>query len=659
VSTRSQGGNKLREIVTDQPGQRLLLLGNDAIARGAIEAGVEVVAAYPGTPSSEVVETLSQVAEDVGFYAEWSVNEKVSFELVAGAALTGARSLAVMKGAGLNVIMDMFLTLPYTGTRGGMVIVVADDPGAHYSSNEQDSRFAARWAGLPCLEPESHQEAKEMVKTGFSLSERTELPVMVRTGTRLSHSTGVVEIGPLERSDLALGFNKHWKHPYRWNVYGPPGAVEKHAWLLDRMPVLQGEAESSPFNTLREGGGTTGVVACGMGAAYAREAIRGFGMQDELWFYKLGTVTPIPEQLSLEMLRSCERVLVLEDGDAFVEEQLRELAQLNHLDVEIIGQQSGGPVPRYGELNAERACRALAEVVDLPLGVDESRRQAKEDVSSLVIPRSSALCAGCPHLGTYWALRQVVGRGKDKTPVVNGDIGCYEQAGYGVKGGMPSPGAEASAKYDSEVVYDFLDTLYVMGSGVSMAQGQVRAGHDPGQVIAVAGDSTFFHTCMPGLLNAVWNQTKLTFVVMDNSWTAMTGHQACPVTGVDARGREAPVVAIEEVAQSLGVGLVKVVDAYDLDETEQAIKEALDFDGVSVVVSRRECTLQVLRRNQKLGKRVLVTEDCIGCGQCVELGCPAITFEDDQAGIDSLLCVGCGICLQVCPTSAIIEESEA
>ncbi len=648
----------MTDIATGNPGSRLLLLGNEAIARGAIEAGVQVVAAYPGTPSSEIVETLAEVADALGFYAEWSVNEKVSFELVVGAALTGVRSFAAMKGAGLNVVMDMFLTLPYTGTRGGLVVVVADDPGAHYSSNEQDSRFAALWAMLPCLEPESHQEAKDMIKAAFALSERTELPVVVRTGTRLSHSTGVVELGMVEPSDMLSGFNKHWNIPYRWNVYGPPGPVAKHVWQLDRMSLVQEESEGSSFNSLRRGSDPVAVIACGMGAAYAREAIRALDLEGRVWLYKIGMVYPVPEATSLEVLRSCERVLIVEDGDALVESQLRMLAQAHGLAVEITGKLFDSAFVRHGELDTGIVRNVLAGFLGISLEGKEARRRVKEDVARLVIPRSSALCAGCPHLGTYWALRRALKSGRKHVPIANGDIGCYEQAGYGVKGYMPEPNDAPSAGYKSEVLYDFLDTLYVMGSGVSMAQGQVRAGYQDGQVVAVAGDSTFFHTCMPGLLNAVWNGTKLTFVVMDNTWTSMTGHQVCPATGMDARGHPAKTILIEDVARAFGVESVEVVDPYNLSEAEEAIRRALDFDGVAVVVARRECMLQVLRRERKWKEPVVITDDCVGCGLCVQLGCPAITFQDDRAGIDPLLCVGCGICAQLCPSGAIIAGGE-
>jgi indolepyruvate ferredoxin oxidoreductase alpha subunit len=416
-----------------------------------------------------------------------------------------------------------------------------------------------------------------------------------------------------------------------------------------------------------------------MGAAYAREAMRRLDADDRVLLYKIGMVHPIPEAPLLEVIRGCGRVLVVEDGGPLVESQLRTLIQAKGERVEVSGQMHDGTSGRHGELNTGIVQEMVARFLAVPVLSDGERAGTKEEVARDVIPRSSTLCAGCPHLGTYWALRRAMasgGRKAKQVPIANGDIGCYEQAGYGVKGHtvIGGLGGDApSAGYGAEVLYEFLDTLYVMGSGVSMAQGQTRAGYRDGPVVAVAGDSTFFHSCMPGLLNAVWNGTKLTFVVMDNRWTAMTGHQVCPATGMDARGQPAKTILVEDVARALGVESVEVVDPYDLLETERAIRRALVFEGPAVVVARRECLLQVQRRDRDATASAEVTDDCSGCGLCIELGCPAIQYQDDRdepdggagavpsragqhsaASIDRLLCTGCGICPQVCPREAIV-----
>lgn len=682
MSTQSQVGIQPEEkvknrIASGQPGTLLLLSGNEAIARGAIEAGVRVATGYPGTPSSEILETLLEAAKDLGFYAEWSVNEKVAFEMAAGASLTGMRAMSSMKNAGLNVALDLFMTLPYGGVRGGLVVVVADDPAPFYSSNAQDSRFAAQWASVPCLEPEDQNEAKEMVKEAFLLSERIELPVLVRSVARLSHSSGVVELGGVDTSGLVQGFNKHWKLAYRWGVYGPAGggsedvmhAVReqfqnadppsleatsgwKHAWLTAQMPYVRKEADTSRFNGLVPGREPMGVVASGVGAAYVREAMRDLGLEGRLWFWKIGVVFPLPQSDAQKVLSRCKRLIVVEDGEPLVESQLRVLAQVKGIEVEIVGKMGDAVLTPIGELKFEMVRNSISRFAGIPVAEDVSRVQVKEGVAKDVTPRSSTLCSGCPHLGTYWALRRALKRGSRYVPIVNVDIGCYEQAGYGMQP-YPSMSEAVSQHYPNRVLYNFLDTCYVMGSSVSMALGQAVAGYRDGEIVAVAGDSTFFHACLPALTNAVWNGIKLTFVVVDNGWTAMTGFQPCPVSGRTGLGRPARVISIEEVATALGAGFVEVTDPYELEKTQAILRQALDFPGVAVVISRAECRLQVVRR---MGIGAIATVDragCNGCTLCVQLGCPAVTFADRKAGIDPLLCNGCGLCKQVCPSNAI------
>lgn len=687
-------------------------MGNEAIARGAVEAGVEVVAAYPGTPSSEVCETLAACAGELGYYIEWSTNEKVAFEVAAGASLVGARSLVAMKNAGLNVAMDTFMTLPYTGVKGAMVIVVADDPDAHYSSTEQDTRTAAMYAEILCLEPADQQEAKDMTRAAFELSERLGLPVFVRSVTRISHASGDVTLGSVERGrgPSALGFNKHWKLPYRWDVYGPPGgAAPRHKWLHEQLPKVVAEVESSPFNELfvvgscdadgAAGDGLRrvklGIIAAGLGSSYAREALDRIGTGPDgvggpVMFLKIGTAFPIPRTRVRQVLESTENVLVVEEGDPVVETQVKALACDIGAQARVFGKTCGPapaaqgcigdrdaaggrsaagtclePVlPPYGEINTDMVEGALRKVAaSLRLSSPDEAGAGARDVAearsrlrSLVAPRSSTLCAGCPHLGSYWALREAL-RAEKGVHIVNGDIGCYEQGGYGIFSRAVQGDDADSKRYRVASPYEILDTIYVMGSGIGLAMGQVQAGYRDGKVVAVCGDSTFFHATLPAVVNAVYTQADITFLVFDNSWTCMTGHQPSPRTGLSTTGGPARTVSIEDVARSMGVESVAVADAYDIAAARAAVKEALAFKGPSVVVLRRECALQVQRRERRKGPAVthVDRDSCTGCRICVELGCPAVTFDvaDKKAGIDEILCVDCGLCAQVCPRGAI------
>ncbi len=646
-------------IVEDAPGKRVLLMGNEAIARGAIEAGVKVAASYPGTPASEILETLAIAAPKLGFYAEWSTNEKVAFEVAAGAAITGVRSITSMKNAGLNWTMDMFMTLVYGGVRGGFLIAVADDPDAHYSSNEQDTRFAAYYGEIPCLEPSNAQEAKEMARYSFELSEQIELPVFLRSVTRISHASGDVELGKIEKLDRKPVFDKHWKMPWRWDVYGPPSPVNKHGWLHGQMPKIKEIVEKLPWNKLDLGKGQTlGVIASGIGASYAIDAIKLLGLDGKIAFLKIGTPTPLPEKLVGSLLKAVKTVLVVEEGEPLVELQVKVLAKDLKPDIEILGRLTGD-MPQVGEINIDVAANAISKLAGEKAVVDEQVERAREDIKKIVAPRSSTLCAGCPHLGTYWALKRAMWRAGGKVPIVNGDIGCYEQGGYGIAGKEYKPSfSTESVRYKIEAPYETLDTNYIMGGGVGLVQGEFRAGYNDGQLIAVAGDSTFFHACLPAIVNAVYNKSKGLFIVMDNSWTAMTGHQPNPVTGITAMGNEAKMLCIEDVAKSLGVEFVRATDSFDLKATQAAIEEGLKSDKFAIIVSRGVCTLQAMRLKQYAGKKTTLDKDtCTGCKLCVSLGCPAITFsvEENKAGIDPIICVGCGICAQVCPVNAIKE----
>ncbi len=650
------------DVAVDSPGRRILLMGNEAVARGAVEAGVQLVAGYPGTPSSEVIETLAASSSDAR--VEWATNEKVAFDVAVGGAVVGARSMATMKNAGLNWIMDTLMTVVYGGVRGGLTLFVADDPGAHYSSNEQDTRPVAEYARIPCLEPGNQQEAKDLTREAFDLSERIQLPVMVRSVTRLSHSSGDVTLGEIRRGRNRLAFDKHWGIPYRWNVYGPPGPVEKHRWLLERQPLVAEEVAGlgERYNRLEISGSGLGVVASGIARTYVEEALSSLGVEANL--YLTVTPTPLPEDQALELLRSSETVLVVEEGEPMVERRLVELAHREGLDVRIRGKRFDPVLPAHGELTHRSVGRAVAEVAKVPFPEPEVPGSALAD---LVAPRSSMLCAGCPHIGTYWGLKLALLRKGGRVWIVNGDIGCYEQGGYGIAAKeVRASESEESVRYVPEAPYEIIDTNYVMGGGFGLAQGEVHAGYRDGVVVGLAGDSTFFHADLPAVVNAVVNGANALFLVMDNRWTAMTGHQPSPVTGVDARGSPSNKLDVEAVLRAMGVEHVFRADPWNLEEIQEAIERAMEVvnrgEGPAFVIADRVCTLQAMRlREYRPPTLYEVVEDrCIGCRLCIQLGCPANVFhsETKKASIDPTLCVGCGMCAQVCPTDAIVPAGE-
>jgi indolepyruvate ferredoxin oxidoreductase alpha subunit len=643
--------------ILQQPGVRDLLMGNEAIARGAVEAGVQLVAAYPGTPSSEITEVLLQASREAGFYVEWSTNEKVAFEVAAGASMLGGRCLVAMKNAGLNVAMDTFMTLPYGGVKGGLVVVVADDPDAHYSSNEQDTRFAAAYAEIPCLEPENQQEAKDMTLEAFALSEKLSLPVFLRSVSRISHASGDVLFGEVKQDLNPLAFNKHYQMGYRWNVYGPPGAVYKHQWLHGVLPEAKKLADDSLFNTLEKpAGARIGIIATGLGGAYAREAAARLGLMGEVAFLKLGFVYPLPEKLVAEFAEGLDLILMVEEGDPVVEQMVRSWLKEAMPLVKVRGKAYGNLFPPYGELNTDLVTAALAPVFGKEVKAD-SKAAVRAEKQALVIPRSSTLCAGCSHLGTYSALKAALAKFPETSVnIINGDIGCYEQGGYGVFATGDPASAEASKAYAAATPYDMLDTIYVMGSGISMAHGQSKIGYKDGKLVAVCGDSTFFHAILPALVNVVYNNSDITFLILDNRWTSMTGHQPNPSTGYNAFGEEYPRADIPAIVRAMGVQFVEECDSYERDTAIDVLYRALDYSGPSVVIMTGECQLQKQRRTKKsLAKTYVSLNECDGCRTCTAVGCPAIKFntEEKKSGIDSVLCVDCGLCAQVCPQKAI------
>ncbi len=595
------------EVVVEAP-QRTLLTGNEAVARGAYEAGVLMAAGYPGTPSTEILETLARIQEvDV----RWSTNEKVALDVTLGASLGGVRALATMKHVGLNVAADTFITAAYTGVGGGLVVVSADDPGMHSSQNEQDNRFYARFAGVPLLEPSDSREAKEFTKLGFEISERFDTPVLLRYTTRIAHSRGIVEMEPPEPHAPA-GFERN---PTKY-VMLPGNAQARRPVLLDRLDRLVAYVQESPVTQAEPGDPEIGVVTSGVAYQYVREVL------PDASILKLGITHPLPIESIRAFARGVRRLFVVEELEPFLEEALRAAG----LEVE-----GKAFFPRSGELSPDlvRAGFALAGV----LPADAPAEPALEPLQTT--PRPPVLCPGCPHATPYLALKQL-------GAVVAGDIGCYTLAAL----------APLSA----------MDTCVAMGCSIGMAIGLADSGTAPGPVVATIGDSTFLHAGIPALIDAVYADSDVTVLILDNGTTAMTGGQPHPATGVTIRGTEARAVDLVAVCRAVGVEHVQVVDPYDVGSVYVALESAIAHAGPSVVITNRPCVEAPTKVRDRPFE--IVADACIACQLCMNIGCPSITWTDDwfegrrKVDIDPVTCTGCTVCAQMCPTNAILPVSD-
>ncbi len=623
---------KAKELLQDAVGETLLLLANEAIARAVLEAGVRLVALYPGTPSSEIGNSLTQMAPHMeNFYFEFSANEKVAIEVAGAAAVAGVRSMMVCKGPGLNVAADPFLSLAYVGVRGGMVIVVADDPSMWSSQNENDSRYYALMANMPMLEPADPAEAKAMVLAAYDLSEELELPVLLRTTTRVNHTRAPVPLGPIARPPEHVVFKKE---PLRF-VPIPAVARKQHPALLRQIERAREVSEATPLNFVT-GEGEFGVVTSGVSYNYVREAIEALSISAAV--LKLGMTHPVPEDMIARFLEAHPTVLVVEELEPVLETHLRRLAQLHSIDVRIVGKEQG-VLPRTFEFNTRIVMRAMTGVlgVESPIDWDAAEERARS-VRDLP-PRPPLLCPGCPHRATYYAIRAAT-RGKAIYP---SDIGCYTLS--------IAPPLETA------------DILFDMGSSITTACGIARVtGQD---VVATIGDSTFFASGLPGLANAVYNRHPICLVVLDNRTTAMTGHQPHPGTGLTGMQESVPPLRIEDVCRGLGVEYVRTVDPFQplsevVAEVRQLVQWVRDNRAPGVLVSRAPCALLTAAERRSTGvfpEPYYVDVDlCNGCRRCLNrFSCPAMYLnqETGQAAIDPALCNYCGSCVHVCPQGAI------
>ena len=601
-------------------GDRVLMSGNEAIARGCLEAGVKVSTCYPGTPASEITDTLYEASEKTGMYVEYSTNEKVALEVAAGAAVTGVRSIASMKHVGVNVASDVLVTLAYVGVRAGCVIVSADDPGCWSSQNEQDNRYYAQLAGIPCLEPADAQEAKDMTVEAFALSEELELPVLLRTTTRVNHTLSPVRLGEIVEKPSKPHFLKDAKR----FVMIPSNALTRHEVLLKRLDQATEISEASGFNKIIREGEELGIITSGVSTNYSIEALSRLGINASV--LKLGLTYPLPSKLILDFVKRFKKVFVVEELEPVLENAVRSIAYGTPNSPTILGKLTGH-LPRNHEHSTGIVCDAFCKGLgkNPPTQLTEGRNFK---LAFPIPPRPPVLCPGCPHRASFYLMKTTL---KPKT-VYCTDIGCYAL-------GIQAP----------EVIGDI---LICMGAGVGVASGVSRVQDEP--VLSIVGDSTFFHAAIPGLINAVTNNHRIVVVVLDNMTTAMTGFQPHPGSW-DPNVRGAHVV-IEDVAKGCGVQFVKVTDPHNATETKQILKEAISFSGPSVVVLRHQCSILENKRDGRKQPYLVMDSKCRGCQLCVRndyFGCPAFYIEDEKAKIDKELCNGCGFCVVVCPFDAV------
>jgi len=589
-----------KKLNTVQEGT-LLLSGNEAVARGAWESGVHFAAAYPGTPSTEILETIGEEYDEID--AQWAPNEKVGLEVIAGASFAGARVLSAMKHVGLNVAADPLFTLSYIGATGGIVIVSADDPGMHSSQNEQDNRLMGKAAKVVILEPSDSQEAKDMVGEGLKISEDFDTPVLLRLTTRICHSKSMVKVGP--RVDVPV---KGYVGDIKKRVPIPAHARQMHSRVEKRLEALSAWGSESPLNRIEEGDRSLGIITSGISYQYVKE------VSPEASILKIGISNPLPWNLIERFINSVDRVVFVEENDPYLEENVkaRFLIEADGMNI----------IPLEGELNPEIIRNAV-----------HPGTRKEITFSKIELPaRPPALCPGCPHRGAFYCLSKLGGSS-------TGDIGCY------TLGLMPPHNA--------------LETTVCMGASIGVLAGIEKAvGREgTGKLVAAIGESTFVHSGITGLIDMVYNGNTGTGMIMDNSLTAMTGGQENPTTGKNLRGEPAPVLDLEKMVSACGVKHIRVVDPHDLPEMEKILKEEMNREELSVIITRRPCVMAY--RPKKKVSAVVDTEKCVGCKMCMKLGCPAISWDGEHPVISRHLCwPNCNMCVQVCPVGAISKDME-
>ncbi len=615
-------------LIDDLPSSFHFLLGNEAIARGALEAGIGLATAYPGTPSTEILETLSGISNKYRIYVEWSTNEKVALEIGIGASMNGVRALVCMKHVGVNVAADPLMSLGYSGTEGGLVIVTADDPNVHSSQNEQDNRFYGMHSYIPVFEPSNAQEAKDFTKFLFDFSEKFHTAIFLRTTTRLSHTRGIVRFGKPKKIVNKGTFRRN---PEKW-VLLPVNSRRLHKKAIERIEEMSLSLEKYPINKFENNNSDIGIISCGVAYEHLMEALKILNIKDKVNLLKTASSYPLPQKYVEKLLDiSPKRIIVVEELEPIIEIQVREIADQYGYNGEIIGKKI---FPRTLELDSSLVAQGLAYILKIPFAKPHIY------VPKIRLPsRPPTLCPGCGHRSTYYAIKMAI-KGMKINVVYPNDIGCYT-LGY-----FPP--------------LNMADLSFSMGSSIGIGLGLSKTGDSV--VISFIGDSTFFHAGLPALIDAVYNKTKLLVVVMDNSITAMTGHQPHPGTGINIKREKTKPISIEKIAKSIGVEFVESVDAYDvkkiMDTVKKAIKYILDNNEPAVIISRRPCALLEARNQARKGIKIrkyqINPDKCIKCGICTDwFSCPAITKEESNYRIIEELCTGCGVCSQICPVKAI------
>ncbi|NCP09583.1 indolepyruvate ferredoxin oxidoreductase subunit alpha [bacterium] len=634
----------MNELFEIKGGDERLLQGNEAIARGALEAGVRFCAGYPGNPSSEILETLAEAAKELPIYAEWSINEKVALEAAAAASFAGLRAIVSMKQNGVNVVSDFLTNLTLSGTGGGLVLVTCDDPGGISSTNEEDARLFAKLSDVPLLEPATPQEALEMTKWAFELSERIKNIVILRSVSRLSHTRANVLLGSIPPYENRAFFDT--KSPFHTFP-----VLTKHLGRHRKLDEAMAHYEGSSFS--RYDGPERAemlVISSGSSWNYAAEAVEILGLTERIGVLKLGMTWPLPVNILRRYLKYSERIFFVEELDPFVEEGVKALcAELaSEVGIKEFYGRSSGHIPICGELSPSVILGVLGDIFSISWRAEEYRARMKSLLPQPSPPREFGFCPGCPHRGTYYAIKEALAW-DGRNGFVSGDIGCYSM-------GIWPTG------------FSQVKSVHAMGSGVGLASGYGKLGQfgfdQP--VITVCGDSTFFHAAIPALINARFNNSDILLLVLDNSATAMTGFQPHPGTGSTAMGEKVEPVDIETVCRSLGVG-VEVGDPYDMEHTAETIYRLMQEAGQRVLILKRKCALVQGRQGgfpytMRVDQQKCLGEDC-GCGRyCTRIfRCPGLIWDSSvkKARIDEVICVGCGICASACPSEAIIRQQKA